>query len=392
MVVRAWLMASLRRRGRWVPLVVALLAVLGAVQLSSAMWQDAEAPTRWLLAGAHVPALIVRGEWWRQLTWPLLHADLAHLLTNLLMLWLLGRPLEAAYGGARLWLLSVAATFTAGLAMLAHPAATWTVGASGIGFGWMGAWVGLGVQLWPWLGTRLALMLVGLPAVLLVVTSVLPADGQLDGVAHAGGALGGLIMALVLRPQRLPLPALSGRRWPWAGRTLRWAGWLAAVMWGVAIAAAIGHRGERLDLPRLATTALDYDQLHLQAPAQLPRGTWSPHDGQCRGEATDPAWALRTGRLACWRLPYSGVLLFGPKSALFTLDAGDVQAFAASQHRGVWVLRQPGVLVAAVAPQWTWTVLADPGLLPTYRRWLAPLVATGRGGGTDSLAKPTELR
>lgn len=385
-VVRTWLLANLRKRGRWVPLAMAVLSVVAVLQWAGAVWPGGSAPARWLLAAAHVPPLIFRGEWWRLLTWPLLHADLAHLLGNLLMFWVLGRLLEATYGGLRLWLISVAATLAAGAAMLANAQATWTVGASGVGYGWLGAWVGLGVRLWPWLDTRLRILLTALPSLVLLLATALPADGVTDAVAHAGGALGGLVAALVLRPHVVTATLASSRRWRWVGWPARAVAGATTCVTVAAVAAAWSHGGHRLALPPVAVELSTYDGMTFAAPTNLSGGSWLPATGSCRGTVTDATWALRTGRIPCWRLPYSGVLVLGPKASLFTLDAADTQAFEQARLGRRWVERQPGVLVAPVSPTLTWTVLADPALLPTYTHWLAAVAAQAQPalGGTPS--------
>lgn len=94
------------------------------------------------------------GEWWRIFTGAFLHADVRHLLFNMLVLYLLGRRLEQAVGGALLSGVYVASLIggSAG-ALLTLPAAfvvsssgavvllpgAFVVGASGAVYGLMGA-------------------------------------------------------------------------------------------------------------------------------------------------------------------------------------------------------------------------------------------------------------
>ena len=88
------------------------------------------------LVGPYVSEL---GEWWRIVTGTFLHADLRHLLFNMLVLYLLGRRLERFIGPALL-----AGTYVVSLiggsagALLLRPDA-FVVGASGAVYGLMGA-------------------------------------------------------------------------------------------------------------------------------------------------------------------------------------------------------------------------------------------------------------
>ncbi|WP_420446628.1 rhomboid family intramembrane serine protease [Candidatus Poriferisodalis sp.] len=85
------------------------------------------------------PYVAEREEWWRIVTGTFLHADLRHLLFNMLVLYLLGRRLERFIGPALL-----AGTYVVSLiggsagALLLRPDAV-VVGASGAVYGLMGA-------------------------------------------------------------------------------------------------------------------------------------------------------------------------------------------------------------------------------------------------------------
>ncbi len=78
------------------------------------------------------------GEWWRLVTGAFLHADIRHVLLNMIMLFLLGRRLEQQIGNG--YFLGVCATSllwgSAG-ALIAAPN-TAVVGASGVVYGLMG--------------------------------------------------------------------------------------------------------------------------------------------------------------------------------------------------------------------------------------------------------------
>lgn len=89
--------------------------------------------------GTAGPYIAEFGEWWRVITGTFLHADLRHLLFNMLILYLLGRRLERFVGPALL-----AGTYAVSLlggsagALLLRPDA-FVVGASGAVYGLMGA-------------------------------------------------------------------------------------------------------------------------------------------------------------------------------------------------------------------------------------------------------------
>ncbi|WP_324790058.1 rhomboid family intramembrane serine protease [Streptomyces sp. H51] len=98
-----------------------------------------------MLGQAYVPVLgsvhgIAQGEWYRLLTPMFLHGSYIHILFNMLSLWWLGAPLEAALGRARY----LALYFTSGLAgsaltyLVAAPNQP-SLGASGAIFGLFGA-------------------------------------------------------------------------------------------------------------------------------------------------------------------------------------------------------------------------------------------------------------
>ncbi len=89
--------------------------------------------------GTAGPYIAEFGEWWRIVTGTFLHADLRHLLFNMLVLYLLGRRLERFVGPALLAGIYVVSLLggSAG-ALLLRPDA-FVVGASGAVYGLMGA-------------------------------------------------------------------------------------------------------------------------------------------------------------------------------------------------------------------------------------------------------------
>lgn len=371
LVLRQWWGAALRRRGRAVPALIGLLVAVAVlqVQAEAGLWLGADGGTALLLAGAWIPELALRGEIWRALTWWMLHADPWHLLVNVLMLLVVARPVEAIYGGPRLWLIWLGSAVAAALASLGAPAATWTVGASGAALGLLGALVGLGLKLMPRLSPALRWPMVGVPALALAVLLSLSGE-RLDRFAHVGGALGGIALGVALRPQFL---APGGRRKP----TPLWLRWLAmASMLAVLAASAVALASLRRPLvwPAFRTAEFALDALRVRFPADLPRGTLQQRGMKCQGELTDGAWALRTRRMPCFPLPLSGMLVLGEREVLFSMDAGDQAAFARANRSGRFEHRQRGVLVYPIGDRWVWVVFAEEPLLPTYARALARIL------------------
>ena len=79
------------------------------------------------------------GEWWRLFSGAFLHANLLHVGFNVLLLWLLGRELEAMLGSSRFGLIYLTSVLAGSFGALLHAPNAPTVGASGGVFGLMGS-------------------------------------------------------------------------------------------------------------------------------------------------------------------------------------------------------------------------------------------------------------
>jgi len=153
------------------------------------------------------PAAILRGEVWRVVSYAFLHANMTHLLVNMLALYSLGGFLEALLGGRRYLLVYGAAAVGGGIAtalagvvrVLAGGAPSYTVGASGAIWGLMGATLALV------LGRQMPRLIArGLRQRLLVVLAINIALSFLPGIdlyAHFGGGLIGFLLARRGRPK-----------------------------------------------------------------------------------------------------------------------------------------------------------------------------------------------
>lgn len=143
--------------------------------------------SQWALFGP----LVGVGDWWRLLTSAFLHASLIHLAFNMLFLWWIGGPMEAAIGHARyIGLYFVSALAGAAGALVLKPEAV-TVGASGALFGVLGAAVVFERQGYNVLGGQA----LGIVVINVAITFLVP-NISLGG--HLGGFVGGAICGLVL--------------------------------------------------------------------------------------------------------------------------------------------------------------------------------------------------
>ncbi|MER6121215.1 rhomboid family intramembrane serine protease [Streptomyces sp. NPDC001795] len=155
-----------------------------------------------LLGQAYVPLLgsvegVAQGQWYRLLTAMFLHGSYIHILFNMLSLWWIGAPLEAALGRARY----LALYFTSGLAgsaltyLIAAPNQP-SLGASGAIFGLFGATAVLMRRL------RYDMR----PVIALLVINLIFTFGwsNIAWQAHIGGLVGGVVVgyAMVHAPRQ----------------------------------------------------------------------------------------------------------------------------------------------------------------------------------------------
>ncbi|ULR51943.1 rhomboid family intramembrane serine protease [Streptomyces deccanensis] len=151
-----------------------------------------------LIGRAWVPELgtslqgVAEGQWYRLVTSMFLHAGVTHILFNMLSLWWIGGPLEAALGRARY----LALYFVSGLAgsaltyLIAEPTQP-SLGASGAIFGLFGA-----------TGVLLRHLKYDMrPLIILLVINLIFTFSPMFNIAweaHVGGLVGGVLIGYVM--------------------------------------------------------------------------------------------------------------------------------------------------------------------------------------------------
>jgi membrane associated rhomboid family serine protease len=160
----------------------------------------------WMWAG-NDPEAVREGEWWRPVSALFLHANWLHLTMNGAALWMFGSAVERTFGRWRfvvIFLLAGAAANTMS-AWIGHYDVS--VGASGGIFGLIAAFAVSVYQL------RSPVLLAARRRLLLLLGLMLTADltigglePQVDNLAHAGGFVAGLALAVVLSAGRQGSP------------------------------------------------------------------------------------------------------------------------------------------------------------------------------------------
>ena len=370
LILQHLLTRALRRQPRLIPLLVAGLVAAQLLLPALGRGGGSNPTLPVILAFGHMDEAIRAGQWWRLLSSWVLHQGSFHLMGNVLFLLVLGRPVEAAWGAGRTWLICLAAGVAGSLlALNAHTPVM--IGASGIVMGLCGATVALGVRLWPSLSQPLRTALVFVPAGFLLLRLTL--DGlfaeveHLNPYAHQGGALAGFAMGMWLEPA---LPGWGGER---VGRRwMRLAVAASSFVFAVALGQALGHLRHPVRLPSVVTRETDLDGQPLVLPVGPQRGVFSR--GKCQGEDTNIAWALATGRTVCFQLEPFGLLLLDRRDHLLTLDSNDLAAMRAADQTGRFVQSEPGVMLYPLRDNLLWLLQAPDPALRWHASALIPLL------------------
>ncbi|MEU6288448.1 rhomboid family intramembrane serine protease [Streptomyces sp. NPDC046988] len=167
-------------------------AVFIAVQaLPSSFLSDMVLIGRWPPAPFVPTEGVAEGEWYRLVTTMFTHEEIWHIGFNMISLWFLGGPLEAALGRARyLALYLVSGLAGSALAYLIGSPTTATLGASGAIFGLFGATAALVRRL----NADMR------PVVILLVISLIFTftRGNISWQAHVGGLVAGAVIGFAM--------------------------------------------------------------------------------------------------------------------------------------------------------------------------------------------------
>ena len=132
-----------------------------------------------------------QGEWYRLITAAFLHASLIHVAMNMVVLWIVGAPVEQAIGRGRFLALYLVSGLAGSAGALVFSPDAITVGASGAIFGMLGAALVLESQRSYVLGGQA----LGLIVINLVLTFAIP---NISVGGHLGGLAGGALSMLAL--------------------------------------------------------------------------------------------------------------------------------------------------------------------------------------------------
>jgi membrane associated rhomboid family serine protease len=132
---------------------------------------------------------VADGDWWRLVTAMFLHYGLLHLGMNMLVLWIIGPPLEEYFGHSRYALVYIVSGLAGSAGALLWSPNALTVGASGAIWGIMGAALVLeSRRIWVFGGQAMGLVVFNL-----IFTLLIPGI-SIGG--HIGGLIGGGLSAL----------------------------------------------------------------------------------------------------------------------------------------------------------------------------------------------------
>lgn len=187
------------------PITLGLIAITVGISLFA--WQQ----PAWMQRLIYWPPAVNRGEWWRLLTHGFIHADGAHLLVNMVVLFFFGSTMERVLTGA-IGPVGFALFYLGGIVVAILPthfrhmrdSSYRSLGASGAVSAMLFAYI----LLQPW--SMLIVMIVPMPAIVFAVGYVwysVWADRRSgDNVnhgAHMAGAAWGVVFMVALEPRLL---------------------------------------------------------------------------------------------------------------------------------------------------------------------------------------------
>lgn len=268
------LRAGLGARFPWVTAAIAAMCAL--LYVLARIWGESFYFLALYRMGANSGELVRAGEVWRVLSSAFLHANLTHLVVNLVALASFGPVLERLLGSRRYLLLYGGSALGGGLASAFVGAAGISVGASGAIWGLMGAGIGLALRprgLLPPLLLADARRRALVPLVINVGYSFMPG---IDIYAHFGGGLVGFALMASGLATRGVAPVwteegAAARRAPRAsiGLGLAAVAVAAALVGSVALAIGQGRPWELGEAPTLTRVAVADTGVSVEMPASI---------------------------------------------------------------------------------------------------------------------------
>lgn len=156
--------------------------------------------------------VLVNHEWWRLLSYQFLHANINHLLVNVLAMWWFGGLVEAIYGPVKTAIICLGAGCLAGVAQIFIAPDTPALGASGAVMGVFGAAFAGMTMLKDILPAKIRHAELRWMAILALVQIIfdqiinnMPGSGEpgaihVASIAHLGGMLAGCALGFLVRP------------------------------------------------------------------------------------------------------------------------------------------------------------------------------------------------
>lgn len=186
---------ALRGGARSTPFTKAVIGICVALFLPTLLFQLTGQQDLITRLGAQSNPAVQQGEYWRLLTAMFLHGGLLHIGMNMLLLWLLGGPIERDVGSSPFAAIYLASGLAGSAAYFFLGGAVPAVGASGAVFGLFGAWLAASLRNRHTLQGQVMLRQIG---VLLAINVVLPFFvPRIAWQAHLGGLVAGFVIAFV---------------------------------------------------------------------------------------------------------------------------------------------------------------------------------------------------
>lgn len=150
-------------------------------------------------AALYGPAVVRDGEYYRLLSYMFLHMGLNHLANNMILIYFLGEELERFFGNWRFFFLYFLSGIVAGIVSIVYNIlngnSVSSVGASGAGFGLIGATICLLLADKRQRGTAFVKRVILFAAISLYAGF---SEQGIDNAAHVGGLLAGAVVTALL--------------------------------------------------------------------------------------------------------------------------------------------------------------------------------------------------